>query len=120
MASPFDFINAINEKKQIEITREYNQFLVNRFYSLFRDTILIANLANTFRDIDDGSHFAFYNSMIKKGKRYTKWPKADKNEVLACISRYYDVSLKQARDIINILTDDQIRQIIEWSKEYDN
>jgi|SRR5208337_3910162 len=115
--SPFVFINAINNKTEIKITSEYNQFLTTRFFSLFKDTIYIANEANMFKNVGNLSHFKYYYNLVSKGKRFTKWPKGIEDEVVKMVALYNDFSLEKARTVINILNEEQLQEIKNWYDE---
>ena len=120
--SPFDFINAINQSKEDLIAKSdnpelaekvYEPFIVNRGLSFFADTILYANEMNRFALLDKKPQFAYLLNSIRPRKRYSKWFKQEKIEKLDIVSEYFGYSKSKAKDIINILTDDQIKIIKE-------
>lgn len=120
--SPFDFINAINQSKEDLIAKSdnpelaekvYEPFIVNRGLSFFADTILYANEMNRFALLDKKPQFAYLLNSIRPRKRFSKWFKQEKIEKLDIVSEYFGYSKSKAKDIINILTDDQIKIIKE-------
>lgn len=120
--SPFDFINAITHSKENLIAKSdnpelaekvYEPFIVNRGLSFFADTILYANEMNRLALLDKEPQFAYLLNSIRPRKRYSKWLKQDKIEKLDIVSEYFGYSKSKAKDIINILTDDQIKIIKE-------
>lgn len=120
--SPFDFINAINQSKEDLIAKSdnpelaekvYEPFIVNRGLSFFADTILYANEMNRLALLDKKPQFAYLLNSIRPRKRYSKWFKQEKIEKLDIVSEYFGYSKSKAKDIINILTDDQIKIIKE-------
>ena len=120
--SPFDFIKAINESKEDLIAKSdnpelaekvYEPFIVNRGLSFFADTILYANEMNRFALLDKKPQFAYLLNSIRPRKRFSKWFKQEKIEKLDIVSEYFGYSKSKAKDIINILTDDQIKIIKE-------
>ena len=120
--SPFDFINAINQSKEDLIAKSdnpelaekiYEPFIVNRGLSFFTDTILYANEMNRLALLDKKPQFAYLLNSIRPRKRYSKWFKQEKIEKLDIVSEYFGYSKSKAKDIINILTDDQIKIIKE-------
>ena len=111
--SPFTFINAINDHTDVPLTKDYNQFLVNRNFSMFRDTVLIANMANQYKGQPDDIHYMFYKSAITKRKRFAKWPKKDV-DLINIVAEYFDFSNEKAIEAINILTEAQQEAIKEW------
>lgn len=120
--TPFDFINAINHSKEDLIAKSdnpelaekvYEPFIVNRGLSFFADTILYANEMNRLALLDKKPQFAYLLNSIRPRKRYSKWFKQEKIEKLDIVSEYFGYSKSKAKDIINILTDDQIKIIKE-------
>jgi hypothetical protein len=120
--SPFDFIKAINESKEDLIAKSdnpelaekmYEPYIVNRGLSFFTDTILHANEMNRLAMLDKKPQFAYLLNSIRPRKRYSKWFKQEKIEKLDIISEYFGYSKSKAKDIIEILTDDQIKIIKE-------
>jgi hypothetical protein len=120
--SPFDFINAINQSKEDLIAKSdnpelaekmYEPFIVNRGLSFFTDTILHANEMNRLAVLDKKPQFAYLLNSIRPRKRYSKWFKQEKIEKLDIVSEYFGYSKSKAKDIIEILTDDQIKIIKE-------
>lgn len=120
--TPFDFINAINQSKQDVIGKSdnpelaekmYDPFIVNRGLSFFADTILYANEMNRLNLLDKKPQFAYLLNTIRPRKRFSKWFKKEKIEKLDIISEYFGYSKSKSKDIIEILTDDQIKIIKE-------
>ena len=103
--SPFTFINSINDHKEIEVTKDYSQYLTNRFFSLFQDTILIANHVNNMSRIDNYSNYKYYLNLISKRKRFTNWPKGSDPELINIIAEFYNFSMDKALDAMKILSD---------------
>jgi hypothetical protein len=114
--TPFDFIEAISYTKKDMFKDEgvdkiYAPFIVNRGLSLFSDTILYANEMNLRPILDKKPQFAYLLNSIRPRKRYSKWFKKEKTEKLDIVSEYFGYSTSKAKDIIKILTDDQIKTI---------
>jgi hypothetical protein len=115
--TPFTFVNAINDGKDIEVTSEYSQYLVNRNFSMFQDTILIANHGNGMNNINNEMHFKYYRNLVSRRKRFARWPKGHSSEVINMISAHFDFSMEKTLEALSILTDQQIEQIKEWYAE---
>ena len=120
MANPFDFLNAINLSKKdiigesdfpIEEERGYSAFMVNRGLSYFTDTIFTAQEMNLAPDLDKYLQFTFLLNTVRKAKRFSKWAKAEKDDDITMLSEFYNCSLKQAKEIINVLTPEQFNEI---------
>jgi hypothetical protein len=112
MSGAFDYINALCNHQKIEIKSDYNKFLVNRFFSYFNDTVMIANIANKFSaEFDNELHFNFYYNIITKKKRFTKWYKSKILEDIEAISKYFNISEKEAIMYKKVITDDYLNEI---------
>lgn len=119
MASPFDFIKAINETKEDIFTAEvpekdYAPFIINRSLSFFPDTVLYANEMNRYSDIPRKSQFLYYLNSIPKRKRYSKWFKKDaETKPLSLVMEYYGYSSEKAKEALKILSEEQLAVIEE-------
>ena len=119
----FDFLNAINDTKK-DLMREdpltekdYIPFMINRGLSYFPDTILYANEMNQHASVPKQWQFDFYRIGIAKKKRFSKWHKRDQNsEELELVMREYGYSSQKAMQALEILTEDQIKELKEKYK----
>jgi len=114
MSNPFYYINALCNHEKVKVEDDYNKFLVNRFFSYFIDTIIIANIANKFSvKCDNESHFIFYYNLISKKKRFTKWYKSKLQDDIELISKYFNISEKEAILYKKVLTDKYLNELKE-------
>jgi hypothetical protein len=119
MSTPFDFINAINFTKEDmfhdpQANKDYKSFLVNRGLSYFHDTILYANEMNRYPDLSNQQQFSFLLYSISKKKRFSKWaPKESTSEDLENVCAFYGFSKREAKSVMNILSEDQLKYIKE-------
>lgn len=114
--NPFDYVNSINQTKKYLMVddlseKAYNPFLVNRALSQFRETVLWANEMNINHHIDNKLNYDFLINSIRKGKRFSKWPKAENPENLELVKEYYGYSNEKARDALRLLTDENIVEL---------
>ena len=116
--NPFDYLNAINHTKidimkgDVQIQKDYNAFIVNRGLSYFPDTIMFANEMNSHASIPKDWQFAFYLNGINKKKRFSKWHKKDQNsENLKLVMREYNYSSEKAAVALELLTDENLKQL---------
>jgi hypothetical protein len=91
----------------------YNAYLVNRGLSYFSDTISLANEMNRYHFLDKKMQYEFLLHIVRKRKRFSKWFKKEENETLEFLSEYYNCSHTKAKDIMSVLTDDQISTMRE-------
>jgi hypothetical protein len=114
--SPFDFLNAINYTKEQLIVddwseRQYQPYIVNKGLSYGSDTIIQANEMNSRPHIEKVLQFQFLINTIRPRKRFNKWIKASKIEAIDAVKQYYGYSNEKARQIMPLLTDEQIQII---------
>lgn len=104
--SPFDFMNAVSFTKADligtsetpDITeREYSPYMVNRGFANFEDTILHANELNQRHNLFHRAQFDYYRGALRKRKRFSKWPKADKSVDLDSIQEVYQCNRTVAK-----------------------
>lgn len=116
--NPFEYLNAINYTKQNIMVDDiaekgYNSFMVNRGLSYFNDTVLMANEMNRYHQIDNRLKFDFFINIIRKKKRFSKWNKPESLSDVDVIKKYYGYSNQKARQIISLLSSDQINELKE-------
>jgi len=110
---PFDFLNAINDNKQNlmadpECEKDYVPFLTNRTLSYFPDTVHMANAMNQYHHLDNKLQFQFLLNIVRKRKRFSKWDKPAEISDLDAVKEYYGYSNEKARQVISLLSANQI------------
>jgi len=114
--NPFDYVTAINyTKENIIVNKEtekgYNSYMVNRSLSYFPDTVAAANVMNQYHHTDNKLKFDFLINIVRKRKRFSKWMKPEIVDDLEAVKEYYGYSNDKAKDILPLLTTDQIENI---------
>ena len=112
--SPFDYIKAIQKKTEIEDLSGYDAYITNHSFSAFPDTVLLANELNRYPELPKDMQFDFYYHAVKKGNRFEKWLKKNKNEsfeTIKMLKDYYGYNDEKARAALDILRDDQLDYI---------
>ena len=124
--NPFDYLNAINDTKEDVIEdsdnpelaeKLYPPYLVNRGLSFFIDTVYLANEMNRHHHLQNKMQFDFLINIVRKKKRFSKWFKAQPDEEVEAVMNYYGYSQDKARQVVGLLTQDQITQIIERQRK---
>lgn len=124
--NPFDYLNAINDTKENVIEdsdnpelaeKLYPPYLVNRGLSFFIDTVYLANEMNRHHHLENKMQFDFLINIVRKKKRFSKWFKAQPDEEVEAVMNYYGYSQDKARQVVDLLTKDQITQIIERQRK---
>ena len=120
MMSPFEFVKAINETKQDLIRGSenpdlaetfYKPYVINKAFSYFKDTVMYANEINMYPNTANKLQNDYYLNSIRKSKRYSKWHKKEEDDKIEAIMEYYDVNYARAREIGNVLTNEQLTLI---------
>jgi hypothetical protein len=117
--SPFDYVNQILYGKKDLIVdaateKEYNAYIVNRALSYHSDCVLFANEMNQRHFVDKKMQNSFLINTIRSKKRpFAKWVKSEKSENLQCVKAYFGYSDNKAKEVLRLLSDEQIQQIKE-------
>ena len=114
--NPFEFVNAINyTKKNIMVDdlaeKAYLPYMMNRQLSYFPDTVLAANEMNRNHHLDNRLQFDFFINIIRKRKRFSKWFKPEQISDLETIKQYYGYSNEKARQVLSLLSTEQINEL---------
>ena len=102
-----DDIIADNEVPE-QAEKLYIPYIVNRGFANFEDTILHANEMNMRPDLFNGAQFNYYRGALRKRKRFSKWPKADKDVDLDAIQQVYSCNRTVAKMYKKALNDNQL------------
>ena len=117
--NPFDYVNDILNAKKNLINDElseglYNSFLTNRSVSYHFDCVLFANEMNRRHHTDKKMQYDFFINTIRSKKRpFAKWVKNEKSEDLECIKTYFGFSESKALEVLDLLSDEDIKTIRE-------
>lgn len=111
----FDFVKAINKGDNImndDNQHLWDSFMINRAFSQFGDTAIIANEINIRRGMTEKMENDFYLSMVRKNpKRFTKWAKLEESDGFLAVKEYYGYNSKQTRNVMPLLSEEQIEEI---------
>ena len=112
-----DFLGSINHDKKALLDKDendprlYKPFVVNRCLSYFPDTIFHANEMNCAPWLDNKIQFDFHRLGIRKKKRFSPWLKKEAEENIALIQAVYGYTESKAREVLNILSEQDLKQI---------
>jgi len=116
MSGLFDIIgqlstSTIDNWSDIE-EKDYVSFMVNRNFSLFVDTVMLANEMNKIHTIPKKWQYDFYRLAVQpKKKRFAKWHKPEKDETVELIMNTYKVNRQRAKSIYNLLNEESINTL---------
>jgi len=110
-SNPFVILDSITNKKYLDDLTDYNPHLINKSLAQFPDTILYANEMNMNYHIPNQWQYDYFYYAIKRGKRRTKWFKAEKNDDLKAVMNYYKINQTKAKEAMRILSPEQLSDI---------
>lgn len=97
-----------------EFQKTYNVFMINRFLSMCADTAHFAHAMGHYSNIPQDIQYQFYLGVIPTQRRFFQYQKAEeKNDNLKLIEKYFDCNPVRAKEILSILSEEQIQQISE-------
>ena len=118
----FDWLNQINYEKQPwnsfteEDKKSFEPYMIHRFLSMNPDYIEFVNLVQTFPYSDKEKIYNIYLYMIPKKKMFLKYIKSSKTKrqekLLKHIASYYECSLGEAEEYIDILREHGVKNIL--------
>ena len=110
-----DYLKAINQSKEPLMDtademweKKYPAFVVNRCVYPFSDTILLVNEMNIYNGLDNKLQFHFLLNSTRARKRFTPWLKTSKIKNLETIKEYFGYSDQRAKEVLDVLTDEDI------------
>ncbi len=98
--------NLINEDPLLE--KEYPPYIINRCFSGHIDSIMFANELNKNPNLAKKLQYDFFLNSLRKKKRFSPWLRKDQIKNLDLIKQYYGYSNEKAKQVLNILTKEQL------------
>ena len=109
--NPFDFVKAINEKKPVDNPGLYNPYIGNLAFSQSMDSVLLANEMNVLHGLPPEAQFEFLYQALPARRRWGKWYKANEHPHLQLVMDHYKYSKEKALEALQVLTQENIRDI---------
>jgi len=116
-----DYLTSINQSKTNlmegdsddarQAVKEYQPYIINRCMAGHQDTIMIANEMNMRPYMSKKAQYGFYLGTVRPRKRFAPWLKPEQEKNLELVKLFYQCSNTKAKDILNILTQDDIECI---------
>lgn len=123
----FDHLNNLTFDKKMpdfsieEVSKTYDQFMINKFLSMFDVWIPIIEIANRYR-IPNNIHFMLVSGLLPKTNvRFDNYIKKKKsNDVLdeqrEILLKYFEFGTNDLEAALDILTEEQINNICDKYK----
>jgi hypothetical protein len=118
----FDWLNQITYDKQPwnsfteEDKKSFEPYMIHRFLSMNPEYIEFVNLVQTFPYVDKEKIYNIYLYMIPKKKMFLKYIKSSakkkQEKLLGYVASYYECSLGEANEYIDILRENGIKDIL--------
>tara|TARA_B100000925_G_scaffold225061_1_gene173669 strand:+ start:2576 stop:2956 length:381 start_codon:yes stop_codon:yes gene_type:complete len=102
-------INLVDEDSRIE--SKYPSYIVNRCMSGQIDTLMYANEMNINNHLDNKLQYDFLLYTLRKKKRFSPWMRKEELSNLDIIKKYYGYSDDKARQVLPLISEDQIQII---------
>jgi hypothetical protein len=112
-----DWLNSINQTKKNlidedpSIEKDYAPYIVNRIYSGHLDAIMFANEMNKYNFLSKKMQYDFFINTLRVKKRFSPWLRKDEIKDLDYVKRYYGYSNEKAKQILKILSKEQLNFI---------
>lgn len=118
MPTPFDFIKDLSKEKTNLLEKDYgtnnpdyNQFMINKGFSYFSDTILHADQMNSLPQLENLMHNKYYLEALPSRNRFSKWHKPSKDEDITVIQQVYKCGKRRAMEYLLILSKEQMSDL---------
>lgn len=114
-----DWLNSINSSKEnlLEqdptLEKEYAPYIINRCLSGHIDCIMFVNELNMKHSLPKKLQYDFLLNSLRKRKRFSPWLRKDQIKDLDIIKQYYGYSNEKAKQVLTILTKEQLSFIRE-------
>ena len=112
-----DWLNSINFTKENlieedpDLIKQYPPFIINRCLSGHLDAIMFANEMNQYSFLPKKMQYDFFLNTLRVKKRFSAWLRKDDIKYLDYVKRYYGYSNEKAKQILKILSKEQLNFI---------
>ncbi len=109
-----DWLNSINHTKQNlidedpSVEKDYAPYIINRCLSGNIDSVIFSNEVNKYPNLDKKLQYDFLLNSLRKKKRFSPWFRKDQIKNLEIVKQYYGYSNEKAKQVLNILTKEQL------------
>jgi len=109
-----DWLNSINHTKQNlidedpSVEKDYAPYIINRCLSGHIDSVIFSNEVNKYPNLDKKLQYDFLLNSLRKKKRFSPWFRKDQIKNLEIVKQYYGYSNEKAKQVLNILTKEQL------------
>lgn len=125
-ANLFDHLNNISyiKKEWTSLSemdkKSFSTYMINRFLSMSTTYIDLVNEIQQFTNgqLGDKEVYNFYKDVLPKKKSFFRYIKGSKNtkysnELLDYLTRYFQVSKREVKDYLDIMSESELQTILE-------
>ena len=114
--NPFDFVKSVSyDKKDLMVDeveeKAYQPFLTNKALSYHQDAVFLTNEMNVRHGVDNRLQYVFFLNTLRKRQRFSKWSKPYVSKKLDTLKEYYQISTREAKEYVNLLSEKQYREL---------
>ena len=114
--NPFDFVKSVSYTKKDLMVDEveekaYQPFLINKALSYHQDSVFLTNEMNVRHGVDNRLQYLFFLNTLRKRQRFSQWSKPYISKKIDTVKQYYQISIREAKEYVNLLSDKQIREL---------
>ena len=114
--NPFDFVKSVSYTKHNLMVDEieekaYQPFLINKSLSYHQDSVFLTNEMNIRHGVDNRLQYMFFLNTLRKRQRFSQWSKPYISKKIDTVKKYYQISTKEAKEHVNLLSDKQLREM---------
>jgi hypothetical protein len=108
----FDILNDISHLKTHILDdssiSSYNPYMINKWLSMSIDTIMYSQEMNCNAHLPKDMQYDYYFYSLKKQKRFFKYIKHKREDIINLISEYHSCSYSKAKHMLNLFSDSDI------------
>ena len=113
--TPFQIVKNLTSEhidKWEEYKSSYNQFMINRCISKYRDILPIANTMNCTKISDKEHYYFLFHAIEKKYRPYKKWYKKEKkSDYIKYIAYKYQINDMKAEEMLPLLYEEELVEL---------
>lgn len=115
MINTIDYIRSIVNKEKITDLTNYSQFVMNAYFSKFRNCLFIIEYVNEIPNITNKMHYDFLFNMIPFGwQRKVEYSKTELSDIEKLVIDYYKINSKHVKDYMNLLSVEELQSIKDY------
>ena len=104
-------------KQYLDDIDGYNAYVVNISLANHIDCVLYANEMNQYSGLTTQMQYDYYFHSVRKAKRPFSYEKKIKNDDMVSIKEWYQCSNSKAKEILRILTPEQVKTIVKLTEK---